>query len=63
MLERTDARTWLLRLRRGGFDLVVYRHTSAVEKDGSLPVRLHVEGDENGTSAEWPLTVTISPAL
>jgi hypothetical protein len=62
MLERTDARTWLLRLRRGGFDLVVYRHTSAAEKDGSLPVRLHVEAGGNGADAEWPQTVTISPA-
>jgi hypothetical protein len=62
MLERTDARTWLLRLRRGGFDLVAYRHISVVEKDGSLPVRLHVEGDGNGAGAEWPQTVTISPA-
>jgi hypothetical protein len=62
MLERTDARTWLLRLRRGGFDLVVYRHTAAVEKDGSLPVLLLVEGDGNDAGAEWPQTVTISPA-
>ncbi len=61
MLERPDARTWLLRLRRGGFDLVVYSHTSAAERDGSLPVRLHVERDGNGVT-EWPLTVTISPA-
>ncbi len=62
MLERTDARTWQLRLRRGAIDLVVYRHTAVMEKDGSLPARLHVEGDGNGAGVEWPLTVTISPA-
>ena len=62
MLERTDARTWHLRLRRGDFDLVVYRHTAVVDKDGSLPVRLQVEKIGHGHSADWPAAVTLSPA-
>jgi hypothetical protein len=62
MLERTDARTWLLRLRRAGLDLVVYRHTSAAERDFAWPVQLGFESDGAGEGVDWPATVTLSPA-
>jgi hypothetical protein len=62
VLERSDARTWLLRLRRGGLDLVVYRHTSAAERDCVWPVQLGFESDGAGEGVDWPATVTLSPA-
>ena len=62
VLERADAVTWLLRLRRGDRCLVLYRHTAVVETDAAWPVQLGFESDGTGESVDWPAVVTLSPA-
>ena len=62
MLHKSDAKTWMLYLRRGKTDIVVYRHTTAAEKDCSFPIQLHLAGAGGYECKDWPRTVTGSPA-
>jgi hypothetical protein len=58
-LEKSSPTTWGLGLRRGGADLVAYRHTTP-ELDCSFPITLSlVEGAEG---EGWPSAVTVYPA-
>ena len=61
-LQKRDPRTWLLKLQRGNNLLVTYRHTTAAEKDGSLPIRLEIVDPGTGVIEGWPRTATVSAA-
>jgi len=60
MLTTSDARTWILLLRRGKADVVVYRFTTSGEQSGSFPLQLYLA--VGGEGRNWPRTVTLSPA-
>jgi hypothetical protein len=59
VLRTGDARTWVLILRRGDSDVVVYHFTAPGEKGGAFPIQMHLAA--GGRS--WPRSVTVSPAL
>jgi hypothetical protein len=58
LLEKSSPRTWDLGLRRGGADLVGYRHTTA-EMDCSFPITLALAAGAEGEG--WPRAVTVLP--
>ncbi len=62
MLQKSDAKTWHLHLRRGHHEIVEYRLTTANEKDCSFPIKLQRAGAGDGECKNWPKTVTISAA-
>ncbi len=62
MLRKTDARTWILILRRGKTNIVSYRHATAVAKDCSFPIQLHLADVDGHECKHWPHTVTVCPA-
>ncbi len=61
VLEKADARTWTLLLRRRQAVVVAYRLTTA-DRACSFPIRLRLAGPGGGECVNWPATVTVSPA-
>jgi hypothetical protein len=59
ILRTGDARAWVLILRRGDSDVVVYHFTAPDEKGGAFPIRMHLAAGGHS----WPRSVTVSPAL
>ncbi len=61
LLQKSDARTWALVLRRGECEVVAYRLTMRAEKDCSFPITLELRG-AGGECRDWPRTVTVTAA-
>jgi hypothetical protein len=62
MLEKADARTWKLILRRKEHIVVHYELTTKTEKDCSFPLKLRRSGTGGNECKKWPMTVRIEPA-
>jgi hypothetical protein len=62
MLEKTDASTWTLSLRRGSAVVVTYSLRTKTEKDCSFPIKLKLVGKGGKECKKWPKTVTVTPA-
>ena len=62
MLQKTDASTWILTLRRGATTVVTYSTKTKAKKDCSFPLKLNRVGKGGTECVKWPATVTIVPA-
>ena len=62
MLQKSDASTWTLTLRRGAATVVVYSTKTKTKKDCSFPLKLNRVGKGGTECVKWPATVTIVPA-
>ena len=58
VLQKCDARTWILLLRCGDVSMVSYRFTTASDYEDSFPIQLGLFGP----AGIWPRTITITPA-
>lgn len=62
VLEKTDAKTWILVLRQEETTIVEFVLKTKLAKDCSFPIQLTRQGAGAKHFTKWPKTVTMAPA-
>jgi hypothetical protein len=62
MLQKADAYTWALTLRRNDLVAVTYSATTKSEKECSFPLELELLGKAGAECKKWPKSVRVVPA-